>query len=57
MLSQMVQVNRDSDPMRRIIRESIRIRNARKSANVVQLMNRKEEYFGIKTVEVNFEQD
>ena len=54
---QMERVNIDSDPMRRIIRESIRIRNARKSANVVQLMNRKEEYFGIKTVEVHFEQD
>ena len=54
---QMERVNIDSDLMRRIIGELIRIRNARKSANVVQLMNHKEEYFGIKTVEVHFEQD
>ena len=57
---------RDRDPMRRIIRESIRIQNARRNAEnnvkdvdgkVVKLMNRKDEWFGIKTIQVNFEQE
>ena len=48
-------IARDKDPMRRIIRESVRIMNGRK--NGVKLMNRKDEWFGIKTVQVNFELD
>ena len=57
---------RDRDPMRRIIRESVRIQNARRDAGnnvkdidgkVVKLMNRKDEWFGIKTIQVNFEQE
>ena len=57
---------KDSDPMRRIIRESVRIRNARRAAGdgerddngkVTRLMNRKHEWFGIKTIEVTFEQE
>ena len=59
-------IAQDSDPMRRIIRESVRIRNARRAAGsgekddkgrVMRLMNRKHEWFGIKTIEVNFEQE
>ena len=59
-------IAQDSDPMRRIIRESVRIRNARRAAGneekddngrITRLMNRKHEWFGIKTIEVNFEQE
>ena len=57
-------VAKDRDPMRRVIRESIRIRNARKNekqadvnGRVTEIMNRKEEWFGLKTIEVNFSQD
>ena len=57
---------RDRDPMRRRIIESVRIQNARRDAGnnikdvdgkVVKLMNRKDEWFGIKTIQVNFEQE
>ena len=53
---------RDRDPMRRIIRESVRIRTAKKgtadgvrdkSGKVIQLMNRKDEWFGVKTIQVH----
>ena len=57
-------VAKDRDPMRRVIRESIRIRNARKNerqadvnGRVTEIMNRKEEWFGLKTIEVNFSQE
>ena len=46
----------DQDPMRRILRESIRIVNAEKD-NSVKLMNTKEEYFGVKTVRPYFTQN
>ena len=49
--------------MRRVVRESVKIQNARKEENVdengvtTKLMNRKNEYFGMMTVQVNFEQE
>ena len=57
---------KDSDPLRRVIRESVRIKNAKKntlnnvrddSDKLVKLMNRKEEWFGIKTIQISFEQE
>lgn len=57
---------KDSDPMRRVIRESIRITNARKleeeetideEGKMLKVMNRKGEFFGVKVVRVNFEQE
>ena len=57
---------KDSDPLRRVIRESVRIKNAKKntlnnvrddSDKLVKLMNRKEEWFGIKTIQISSEQE
>ena len=57
---------KDSDPMRRVIRESIRITNARKleeeetideEGKMLKVINRKGEFFGVKVVRVNFEQE
>ena len=46
----------DQDPLRRILRESIRIVNA-ENDDSVKLMNTKEEYFGVKTVRPYFTQN
>ena len=57
---------RDCDPLRRVLRESIRITKARKleeeetrdeEGRVTKVMNRKGEFFGVKIVRVNFEQE
>ena len=53
---------KDSDPMRRVIRESIRIKNARTAeeegirdneGRKTKLLNTKNEYFGMKLVKMN----
>ena len=53
---------KDSDPMRRVIRESIRIKNARQAeeegikdneGRKTKLLNTKNEYFGMKLVKMN----
>ena len=46
----------DKDPMRRILRESIRIESAVKN-RAIKLMNTKEEHFGIQTVRAKFGRD
>ena len=46
----------DKDPMRRILRESIRIDNTEKERTKV-LMNSKEEHFGTQTIRANFSRD
>ena len=46
----------DQDPMRRILRESIRIVSA-ESNDSIKLMNTKEEYFGIKPFRPYFVQE
>ena len=46
----------DKDPMRRILRESIRIESAAKDRSV-KLMNTKEEHFGVQTVRAQFSRD
>ena len=49
---------RDSDPMRRVVRESIRISEMRESeGNEVVLLNGKDEWFGFNLVNVNFTLD
>ena len=46
---------RDSDPMRRVVRESIRISEMReREGNEVVLLNGKDEWFGFNLVNVNF---
>ena len=45
----------DPDPMRRIIRESVRI-NQNEWRSDVKLMNTKDEFFGVKTVRATFSQ-
>ena len=53
---------KDDDPMRRVIRESIRIKNARiaeeegirdREERKIKLLNTKNEYFGMKLVKMN----
>ena len=46
----------DKDPMRRILRESIKIDNIEKDNNKL-LMNSKEEHFGTQTIRANFSRD
>ena len=46
----------DRDPMRRVIRESIQIVRAR-GEREKQLMNSKDEYFGVRVVRPNFTQE
>ena len=46
----------DRDPMRRIIRESVQILRAREDSSC-QLMNSKDEYFGVKVVTPHFLQE
>ena len=45
----------DPDPMRRIVRESVRI-NDKEWRSDVKLMNTKDEFFGVKTVRATFSQ-
>lgn len=45
----------DKDPMRRILRESIRINKAEED-ETINLMNSKDEYFGVKTIRSMFTQ-
>ena len=45
--------NIDKDPMRRILRESVRIGKAEKDNSLI-LMNTKEEHFGVQTIRGNF---
>ena len=46
----------DKDPMRRILRESIRIEHAERD-NTKVIMNSKEEHFGTQTIRANFSKD
>ena len=46
----------DPDPMRRILRESIRITNGEEREDI-KLMNTKEEFFGVKTIRSTFSQE
>ena len=46
----------DPDPMRRVIRESLRIEKVEKDPSVI-LMNTKEEHFGTQTVRSSFGTD
>ena len=46
----------DRDPMRRVIRESIQIVRAREERDK-QMMNSKDEYFGVRVVRPNFTQE
>ena len=46
----------DPDPMRRVLRESIRIVNSEENSRI-KLMNTKEEYFGVKTIRATFSQE
>ena len=46
----------DKDPLRRIIRESVRINNSEFS-ETTNLMNTKEEFFGVKTIRATFSQE
>ena len=46
----------DKDPMRRVLRESIRIEKAEKDKSII-LMNSGEERFGTRTVRVQFARD
>ena len=48
--------NIDKDPMRRVIRESVRIRRAEEDESII-LMNTKEEHFGVQTIRGNFSKD
>ena len=57
-------VVKDGDPLRRVIRESVKLQHTNREEGcrdgngvVVNLMNRKNEYFGMMTVQVNFERD
>ena len=45
----------DRDPLRRVMRESVRINEYMKDENV-ELLNSKEEYFGLKTIRTEFSQ-
>ena len=47
--------NIDRDPLRRIVRESIKIRNSESDPNI-DLLNTKEEWFGLQTIETTFSQ-
>ena len=50
----------DRDPIRRIVRESIRIKNAREREDEgggTAVMNDKSEWFGVKVVSVDFKQE
>ena len=51
----MKRVNVDRDPLRRVLRESVRINEYMKDENV-ELLNSKEEYFGLKTIRTEFSQ-
>ena len=46
----------DTDPMRRIIRESVRIEEGRTDESV-ELLNSKDEYYGVQTVQIHFTQE
>ena len=46
----------DKDPMRRVLRESIRIESAANDRSI-KLMNTKEEHFGVQTVRTHFGRD
>ena len=46
----------DRDPLRRMVRESIRIRNAENDPNI-DLLNTKEEWFGVQTIGARFSQE
>ena len=50
----------DKDPIRRVVRESVRIKNARKRAEEgggPEVFNGKGEFFGVKVVTVEFKQE
>ena len=50
----------DKDPIRRVVRESIRIKNAREREDEgggTAVMNDKSEWFGVKVVTADFKQE
>ena len=49
----------DKDPIRRVVRESIRIKNGREREDEggTAMMNDKSEWFGVKIVSVEFQQE